>query len=303
MKPLFTILSIIMMSTALNAQEWLDKSLYPFKQNKLELEAGKMNYIDEGKGEVILFIHGTPTWSFLYRDFVKDLSKDYRCIAIDHIGFGLSEKPDNFSGTPQDHAKNLSEFMQKMNLKNVTLVVHDFGGPIGFGAALQNSNRIKNVVVFNTWLWATEGDPFAMEIDKIVNSKEGEAAYIDLNYSPTVLLKQAFSNPDNLSEEVHQHYINPFPTKQSRYALLNIGKAFVGSSDWYQKQWDNLDKLENKNWLFIWGTKDPFLNTGYLTKWTTRLPNATVLKYDCGHFVQEENTKEAIAAIRSFMSN
>lgn len=303
MKPLFSTLLLIVMSTSMYGQAWLDKELYPFKQHQVKLEAGTMSYLDEGKGEILLFVHGTPTWSFLYRDFVKDLSKDYRCIAIDHIGFGLSEKPTDFSGTPQDHAKNLSEFIKELNLENVTLVVHDFGGPIGIGAALKNSKRIKNVVVFNTWLWATEGDPFAMEIDKIVNSKEGEAAYIEMNYSPTVLLKQAFSNPDNLSEKEHNHYIQPFADKQSRYALLNIGKAFVGSSDWYQKQWDNLDKLEDKNWLFIWGTKDPFLNTGYLTKWTTRFPAATVIKYDCGHFVQEENTKEAIAAIRGFMKS
>ena len=113
---------------------WLDRSVYPFAHSYARLEAGTMHYVDEGEGETLLFVHGTPTWSFLYRDMIQALSKNHRCVAIDHLGFGLSEKPEKFSGLPEDHAENLAAFIKKLDLRDITLVVHDFGGPIGLGA-------------------------------------------------------------------------------------------------------------------------------------------------------------------------
>ncbi len=289
------------MATSNYAQEWLDTTLYPFESKYLHLEAGKMHYIDEGEGDVLLFVHGTPTWSFLYREFVKELSADYRCIAIDHIGFGLSEKNESFDGKPESHSKNLGEFINKLDLQQITLVVHDFGGPIGLGAALDNPDRIKQVIAFNTWLWETKNDPDAKKIDKIINSGMGKFLYLSMNFSPKVLLKKAYSNKKYLTKAVHKHYIKPFPTRSSRQTLLNIGKGLVGSSDWYEYQWRRLDKLSNKDWMFLWGTSDPFINTGYLEKWKNRLPGATFVEFESGHFVQEESTQKAIDTIKKFL--
>jgi haloalkane dehalogenase len=289
------------MNTNVNTKNWLDTNLYPFENKYIRLNAGNMHYVDEGKGEVILFIHGTPTWSFMYREFVKDLSKDYRCIAIDHLGFGLSEKPDAISGTPQDHSKNLSEFIKKLDLQNITLVVHDFGGPIGLASGIENSERIKKIVLFNSWLWSTKEREDAQKIDKTINSWFGKFLYLNMNFSPKVLLKKGFSDKKNLPKKVHQQYIQPFPDKKSRQPLLNLAKSLVGSSDWYQKQWDQLDKLTNKEWLIIWGTEDEFIKTDYLDKWKRRLPNSSLTKLNSGHFVQEEKTEESIKLIANFM--
>ena len=100
------------MSLSVQAQQWLDTTLYPFENKFIQLDAGKMYYVDEGEGDIILFVHGTPAWSFLYREHITELSKKHRCITVDHIDFGLSEKPENFDGTPQSHSKNLTEFME-----------------------------------------------------------------------------------------------------------------------------------------------------------------------------------------------
>jgi pimeloyl-ACP methyl ester carboxylesterase len=301
MKQLVTILILTLMSTQTNAQTWLDTTLYPFENKYLRLEAGNMHYVDEGQGEVILFVHGTPTWSFLYRDFIRTLSKDYRCIAIDHLGFGLSDKPESFAGTPEAHSKNLSEFMKKLDLQRVTFVVHDFGGPIGLGAGIENAERIERVVLFNTWLWAVNEEKDAQKVDKIINSWMGKFLYLNMNFSPKVLLKKGFKDPKQLSKKVHQQYIQPFPDKASRQPLLTLGKSLVGSSDWYQGQWENLDKLTSKKWLILWGADDQFITLKYLQKWKERIPAATALEYSCGHFVQEEQTEESISAIANFM--
>lgn len=289
------------MSTTAISQSWVDTNLYPFENKYLQLEAGNMHYVDEGKGETILFIHGTPTWSFLYRDFIKELSNNYRCIAIDHLGFGLSEKKDSYSGTPEWHANNLSEFIKKLDLQNITIVVHDFGGPIGLAAAIENSDRISKVILFNTWLWATNERKDAIKIDKTINSWLGKFLYLNMNFSPKVLLKKGFSDKKNLSKKVHHQYIKPFPNKSSRLPLLNLAKALVGSSEWYQTQWEKLDQLSKADWLIIWGIKDDFITKDYLQKWTKRLPNAERIEFSCGHFVQEEKTRESIEVIVNFM--
>lgn len=289
------------MTLKTQAQSWLDTNLYPFESRYVDLKAGSMHYVDEGSGEVILFVHGTPTWSFLYRDFVRELSSDYRCIAIDHLGFGLSSKPDTFPGTPEWHAENLSEFIQKLDLRNITLVVHDFGGPIGLAAGIKNSGRVKRVVLFNSWLWATKDNPDVQKIDKTVNRWLGKFLYLNLNISPKVLLRKGFSDKKNLTKAVHRHYINPFTDKDSRYSLLYLARALKGSSDWYTEQWQQIEKLSDKDWLILWGMEDEFFPPEYIQRWKSKLPAAHIKKLACGHFVQEEETREAIRMVSNFM--
>ncbi len=290
------------MSLSLKAPKWLDLTLYPFDNKFIQLDAGKMHYIDEGEGEILLFVHGTPSWSFLYRNYITVLSKKYRCIAIDHIGFGLSEKPEDFDGTPSSHANNLTEFIKKLNLTNIVLIVHDFGGPIGLASGIQNNDRIKKVVVFNTWLWETKSNPNAQKADKIINSTIGKWMYLYLNFSPKFLLKKGFHNKKKLSKIIHQQYIRPFPSKTSRLSLLNIGKSLVGSSEWYQKQWNQLSKLEQKPWLLLWGVHDEFITKEYLQKWKNRLPHAQVKEFESGHFLQEEQPEETLLEIEKFLN-
>lgn len=303
MNRLLLVLVILGMGVNANSQDWLDKEMYPFEENYIDLEHGSMHYVDEGEGEVLLFVHGTPSWSFLYRDLIKTLSASYRCIAIDHIGFGLSEKPVDFAGTPQLHGENLSEFIQKMDLQDITIVVHDFGGPIGLSSAISNPKRIKQVVLFNTWLWETKSNPEAQKLDRILNGWMGRFLYLSMNFSPKVLLKKGFYDKSKLNKDIHDHYIKPFPTKDSRRSLLHIGQSLVGSSDWYQEQWDSLDVLTDKPWLILWGTKDEFITTTYLEKWEKRLPNAKVKRLECGHFLQEEQPKLVLAYLIDFLSN
>ena len=103
---------------------WLDREAYPFTSRFLELDAGRMHYIDEGQGDAIVLVHGTPTWSFLYRNLIKELSKNHRCIAMDHIGFGLSDKPVGWTYRPQDHARNVQALIDHLVNQCSMHVVH-----------------------------------------------------------------------------------------------------------------------------------------------------------------------------------
>lgn len=289
------------MNSTTSPPTWLDQIEYPFEHQYMELDAGTMHYVDEGEGEVILFVHGTPAWSFLYRDFIREFSGEYRAIAVDHIGFGLSEKQQDLAGRPEDHSHNLSEFIQKLDLKNITLVVHDFGGPIGLAAGMEHEERIRRVILFNSWLWESASNKSVQKIDRLIRSFLGRFLYLRLNISPKVLLRQGFSDRKKLTKKIHRQYIRPFPDKASRWGLYRIAQSLVGSSEWYQKQWERLSLLEDRPWLILWGMKDSFITPDFLDNWKTRLPDSDVVTFDCGHFVQEERVEEAIGMIRKFL--
>ena len=285
-----------------NAQEWLDTAEYPFEHHFLQTKNGKLHYIDEGKGEVLLFIHGTPTWSFLYRNYIKAFSNQYRCIALDHLGFGLSDKPIDFIGTPEAHAANLEALIDTLGLTNITLVVHDFGGPIGLSYAIKHASNISRVVIFNTWLWGTKDDPDAQKIYRILHSALGNFLYLRTNLSPKILLKKAFHDKKKLNRQVHRQYTKPFPNKTKRYGLLKIGQSLIGSSDWYQQQWESIDTLKNIPFLILWGEKDDFIKKTNLEKWKAKLTNETICVFPSGHFVQEESFDESLERMKHWLN-
>ncbi len=278
-----------------------DQNLYPFAPHALNVPGGTMHYVDEGAGQPILFIHGTPTWSFLYRKHIAALSKHYRCIAPDHIGFGLSEKPQQWSYTVESHSRNIDLLVNSLGLDNITLVVHDFGGPIGLPFALRHPEKISKIVLFNTWLWETTSDPNARRVGTLLSTAFGRWLYLGLNISPRWLLKKAFHDKHNLTPDIHQHYTGVFPSKEDRYGLLRMGQELTGASAWLSQQWRAIGCIANKPSLLLWGTKDVVLRSHHLHKWQEALTNAHTITFDCGHFVQEEKAAESIHAIVEFL--
>jgi len=111
-----------------------------------------------GEGPVFLFLHGNPTWSFLYRDIIKGLMHRFRCIALDYPGFGLSHARDGYDYWPESHARILEQFIHKLNLGSFVLMVQDWGGPIGLSVALQNPRNVRGLVIGNTFAWPVKGD-------------------------------------------------------------------------------------------------------------------------------------------------
>jgi pimeloyl-ACP methyl ester carboxylesterase len=283
--------------------DWLDLNEYPFEQRYFDSRHGKIHYIDEGKGESIVFVHGTPTWSFLYRNYVKSLSSKYRCLAIDHLGFGLSDKPKDFIGTPEAHAKNFSRWVDALKLEKFTLVVHDFGGPIALSYAIKNPEKISKIIMFNTWLWETQNNKDAIKIDKILHSTIGNYLYLNTNFSPKYLLKKAFVDKKKLTPHIHQHYMKPFKNKHDRYGLLKLGRSLIGSSDWYEEQWKQISNIKNIPFLILWGVQDQFIKKEELIKWKNSLKNAKLIEFNCGHFVQEEEFEVSLMLLRKFLEN
>lgn len=267
---------------------WLDSSLYPFRRQYFATEHGRMHYVDEGQGRPILFVHGTPSWSFEWRNAISRLSRQARCIAPDHLGFGLSDKPETAPYKPSDHKRRLLELVQKLDLRDLTLVVHDFGGPIGLPLALEQPERVRDVVVINTWMWANP-EPRVRRLSSFVASPLGRFLYKWLNASPRWLLPASFADKRRLSSEVHRHYLAPFASRHLRQAPWVLGCELWGSNDYYAQLWSQRTRLGSLPLTVLWGMKDPAIGVDQLERWREAFPAARIVELaDVGHFPQEE---------------
>ena len=128
---------------------------WPYSPNYANVNGWRMHYIDEGKGDPVVLLHGNPTWGFLYRDMIGPLvSSGRRVIVPDMIGFGLSEKPTREQAHCLDgHTANLTALMRQLDLKRITLVCHDWGGPTGLSFAMSNPARVRALTIMSTWAW------------------------------------------------------------------------------------------------------------------------------------------------------
>ena len=295
-----------MQDTLAARAESVDRSAYPFADRWLDLPAGRMHYVDEGPGggETLLFVHGTPTWSFEWRHLIRALSPAYRCVAPDHLGFGLSERPAGFAYTPEAHAENLSVFVRALDLRDITLVVHDFGGPIGLPLALAEDGRVKRVALFNTWMWSFAGDK-AMEMPaKLAGTGLWRFLYRRLDFSIRVLAPYAYGDKGKLTPAIHKQYKDRFRDADSRGLVLwALAKALKGSAAFYGSLWDRRDRLARLPVLIVWGLKDRAFPPHLLARWREALPAARVVECaDAGHWPHEEDPERAIGALRGFLS-
>ncbi|MDF9800489.1 pimeloyl-ACP methyl ester carboxylesterase [Catalinimonas alkaloidigena] len=280
---------------------WVDREGYPFHSQYFNTGNGCLHYVDEGKGDVILFVHGTPVWSYVYRKLLKDLSTRHRCIAVDHLGFGLSDRPPNADYTPAAHAQRLDSLIEYLKLKSFTLVVHDFGGPIGLSYLLKHSAHVKKVILFNTWMWSLNDYPEFVRAGKIAASILGKWLYKYFNFSPRVLIRQAFYDKSRLSKSTHQQYIRAFPDSKSRSGPLAFAKGLLGSSEWFTQLWEKKQILKEKPIMIVWGNKDPLLSTVLLKRWREYFTDAKIVEIESGHFVQEEKPLEVLQYIHQFL--
>jgi pimeloyl-ACP methyl ester carboxylesterase len=283
--------------------KWLDGNEYPFVSHYFKVNGHQLHYIDEGVGATILFVHGTPSWSFDYRNLIKPLRNDFRCIAFDHIGFGLSDKPEDYDYSTLNHSLTLEKFVLEKDLKDITLVVHDFGGPIGLQFAIKHPERVKRLVILNSWLWSSEGDPDYIKLRRILKSPFLPFLYKLFNFSPRFILPRSFGDK-KLPKHLLKQYTKPFKNSSERNGALAFAKSLLHDQAWFEKLWEQKNHINNMPTLFIWGMKDPVIKPKYLDKFVLGFPNFKIIKLEtCGHFPQEEEPEKVVEAIRRFLGD
>lgn len=292
------------LETRADATDTVDRTAYPFRDRWIGLAPGTMHYVDEGAGEeTLLFIHGTPSWSFEWRHIISALSAEYRSVAPDLIGFGLSDRPAEFAYSPEAHSEVINEFVEKLDLRNITLVVHDFGGPIGLPLALGLSTRVKRLVILNTWMWSLKSDKNIQRVGRIVGGRLGRFFYRWANLSLRLLMPSAYGNKRLLTKEIHKQYLDRFSDRDSRGLVLwPLANALLGSTPYYASLWKKRGLLRQLPTLILWGMKDAAFGEGYLQRWKEVSPQAEVVELkNAGHWPQEEEPEKIVETLRAFL--
>lgn len=276
---------------------------YPFSDHWLEREGVAMHYVDEGEGFPILMLHGNPTWSFLYRDIVKKLRRECRCIAPDYPGFGLSETPPDYRFTPQEHSDWVAVLIDELRLERYVLVVQDWGGPIGLAVALQQPERLAGIVLLNTWAWKPG---WANRLfSHTVGSLPAKYLHTHYNLFAKKILPAGISHAERKRPEILDAYTAPFSTPESRLGTWVFPWAISHSDEWLQNIEDGLKTLQNKPVEMVWGMKDmAFGNERIIRHWRRFFPYAPVERLpDANHYVQEDSPEKVAEAVRRLVSH
>ncbi len=288
--------------------DWL-KPLYPFAPQSFTTPSGaRMSYLDEGgQGtEAVVMLHGNPTWSFYYRDLVKAISPKMRCIVPDHIGMGLSEKPENYSYTLATRIADVEALLASLGITKIHLVVHDWGGAIGFGVAGHRPEDVGRIVVLNTAAFASKNIPKRIALCKagalgtfIIRKWNGFAG-------PAVTMSM---HRRKLSSDEKRGFLLPYDSWENRVAV----NAFVQDIPMNDKHptWATLAEVEEHLRLFkkntaliVWGGRDFCFDDSYYVEWRKRLPQAESLYLkDAGHYVLADADAEVIPRIASFLTD
>lgn len=287
------------------------ENLYPFQSNWLDLGGNRMHYLDEGPQDapLVLMLHGNPTWSFYYRNMVLALRDRFRCIVPDHIGCGLSDKPDDeqYSYTLDQRITDIEALMQHIKPKHaVNLIVHDWGGMIGFGWARNRPEEIASMVVANTAAFVI---PECKKLPKALwfvrDTALGGLLVRGLNAFSGMASRIAFKKP--VSADVRAAYTGPYNSWKNRIATLRFVqdiplKAGDRGYDIVANTEQRLSEFTDKPCLLVWGEKDFVFDLHFLHKWEKLLPNARVLSYpDCGHYIFEDAGAPLTQAVSAFL--
>jgi len=284
---------------SVNYPKWLDRKEYPFTSHYFQAPVGRMHYVDEGQGDPIVMVHGNPSWSFEFRKIISEMSKTNRCIAVDHIGFGLSDKPYEFDYLPIHQAENFELFMDSLNLENITLVFNDWGGPIGLAYAIKHPEKIKKLIILNTYLWSVENDPYFQKFSGLMGGALGRFLIKNINMFAKYFLPQVVGNKKAFTKSVHKHYYKHLATKKDRKGCYVFPREVVGSGKWLDSLWEQREKINSIPTTFVWGMKDMAFREKELNYWLANWNNPKVIRLEkVGHYPQEEAPDEVIKALR-----
>ncbi len=282
---------------------WVSAEMFPFESRFFGTPSGRsMHYIDEGAGQPVVFVHGNPSWSFEFRHLVGGLRSEFRCIAMDHVGFGLSSRGGREDHRPQAHAGALASLLDHLGLRDVTLYMTDWGGPIGLHFARTHPDRVRRIVIANTWCWPVSDDRHFRSFSFMMSSWVGQLLIRRFNFFVNQVMPRATGRREALTRRVMEHYRRAQPTPDARSASAALPGAIVGESEWLDSIWSDREAFSRLPALILWGARDIAFRRKELEIWRSELANAEVHEFeDCGHFLAEETPDRILPVISAFM--
>jgi len=285
-------------------EDW--RTLYPFASHHLQLDSLRYHYVDEGADQPMLMVHGNPTWSFYWRNLVLAFRDRYRVVVPDHIGCGLSDKPQDYPYRLSQHIENLVRLIEHLNLSDISLLVHDWGGAIGLGAALQVPDRVARIVLFNTGAYPPPYFPFRIRICR--TPILGQWAVRKLNLFARAALRMAVNKRERMTPAVRAGLLAPYDSWENRVAIYRFVADIPASQR--HPTWQALSDIESglptladRPIMAIWGMRDWCFTPACLDRFLDVFPDAEVHRLqDAGHYVIEDAHEEIVPLVERFLS-
>ncbi|HEY2881828.1 MAG TPA: alpha/beta fold hydrolase [Pirellulales bacterium] len=282
------------------------KPLYPFKSHKLQLDGVGYHYVDEGQGEPLLLSHGNPTWSFYWRNIISAFRDRYRVIAVDHIGCGISDKPQRYPYCLNQHIENLHRLVETLDLREITLMAHDWGGAIGLGAALKSPQRFARFVMSNTAAFRSPHLPWQIRLARM--PLLGTIANRGLNAFVRGTTRMALAKHEQMTPAVRAGYLAPYNSWANRVAVDRFVQDIPRHAG--HPSYTRLVEIENglptladRPWLLVWGMLDWCFHPWYLERFLEFIPQAQVERlFDAGHLVNEDAPQQVIDVVNQFLT-
>lgn len=279
--------------------DWFDESLLPWESNWLPIDGHTVHYLDVGSGPTLLMLHGNPTWSFLYRRMIADLSRDFRCVALDYPGFGLSTARPGFGFTAREQAAVTTRFVQELDLQDATPIMQDWGGPIGIATVLAEPRRFSRLILGNTWAWPS--DTWTRAFSHVAGDRiSGYLLTQRVNFFVKDFLPRGIRRRE-LSAAEKSMYFSPFPTVGSRYPVRVFPHEIRAARPLLAELEDGLPSLAGLPALLFWADGDIAFKDSVRRRWQESLPNRRdhTLR-GAGHYWQDDAGEEAAAVIREW---
>ena len=278
---------------------WVDDTLFPFESRFLDIDGHTVHYVDEGSGPVLLFLHGNPTWSFDYRKVIEALRPDFRCIAVDYPGFGLSSPAPGYRFLPAEHTRVIGAFVDALALSGVTLVAHDWGGPIGLATVQQRPEVFDRLVLTNTWAWPV-GAPLVQVMSQVLGGPIGRLLIRQFNLFVNVMIPIGHRLSKPTGKEM-AHYQKALDSPARREASAVFPREITASRAFLADLESGLPAIAALPALILWGDGDFAFGDKELRQWEQTLANhQTVIVKGAGHFLPSDAPEQFAAAIRDW---
>ena len=286
------------------------KHLYDFQSHYLKRQGYRYHYLDEGQGEPLVMLHGNPSWSFMYRELVRAFRDSYRTVVPDHIGCGLSDKPpsEEYPYTLEERVSDLETLLDEKGIhSNITLIMHDWGGPIGMTYAARHPSRIRRLIILNTAAFLLPpGKPLHWSLSLCRDSRV--AWFLILRFNAFARMAGYLGCRHRMPREVRRAYRGPYDSWQNRIATLRFVQDIpLTSADasygLLQQTQESLYRFQQTPMLICWGERDFIFDGDFLSEWIRRFPQAQVHRFpEAGHYVLEERPAVIVPVIRDFLA-
>jgi haloalkane dehalogenase len=274
-----------------------DRTLFPFESRWFDGAGPRIHYVDEGKGRPVVMFHGNPTWSFLYRKVIAELKDQFRCIAMDYPGFGLSERPPHYGYTSAEHAELIGKLVDHLDLDGFIVVGQDWGGPIGMTVALESAERVAGMVFANTWYWPAQGSLATFSV--VMSSPPLQWLILHRNSFVNFIMPRSVATP--MDPKVFKTYQDAQPSPEARRGVAEFPRQIRRARPMLERLATTAPRaLGDKPLELVWAMKDPaFGNAAVLARWKRDFPSANETQVaGANHYIQEDAPEAVAAAIK-----